>query len=125
MKVCKAKQNSGKTIWLGVKAEEGSNDWKVAAITVMIHIIIADKTVSNKIITKCLQTTNGTSVSYFNWKDNAFGNCAYLFTKVASPFHISVFVISMKIIINIIIIYTIIPIFITSASKLLLFSRLA
>jgi len=52
--VCKAKQNSGKTIWLGVKAEEGSNDWK---------------------------TTNGTSVSYFNWKDNAFGNCAYLFTK--------------------------------------------
>ena len=123
--MCKAKQNSGKTIWLGVKAEEGSNDWKVAAITVMIHVIHAEKTVSNKSITKCLQTTNGTSVSYFNWKDNAFGNCAYLFTKVASPFHISVFVISMKNIINIIIIYTIILIFITSASKLLLFSRLA
>ena len=84
--MCKAKQNSGKTIWLGVKAEEGSNDWKVAAITVMIHIIIADKTVSNKIITKCLQTTNGTSVSYFNWKDNAFGNCAYLFTKLVHHF---------------------------------------
>ena len=97
----------------------------IAAITVMIHIIIADKTVSNKSITKCLQTTNGTSVSYFNWKDNAFGNCAYLFTKVASPFHISIIVISMKVIINILIIYIIILIVITSASKLLLFSRLA
>ena len=93
----------------------------IAAITVMNYIIIADKTVSNKSITKCLQTTNGTSVSYFNWKDNAFGNCAYLFTKVASPFHISIIVISMKIFI----IYIIILFVITSASKLLLFSRLA
>ena len=39
LKVCKAKQNSGKTIWLGVKAEEGSNDWKVTLLPSLLWII--------------------------------------------------------------------------------------
>ena len=70
--VCKAKQNSGKTIWLGVSAVEASNEWKVVVIVVIYIIMVT-----------MFQTPNGSTPSYFNWKDNsALGNCAYLFTKV-------------------------------------------
>ena len=75
--MCKAKQNSGKTIWLGVSAVEASNGWKVVVIVVVIGVAIYI------IMVTMFQTPNGSTPSYFNWKDNsALGNCAYLFTKV-------------------------------------------
>ena len=59
-KECKAKQNSGKTIWIGAMSKVNMNEWKIIG-----------------------GNWTGKSVGYTNWKDaSPSGNCAYLFTKV-------------------------------------------
>ena len=80
-RTCKADENSGKTIWLGVEAELVSEKWKVGQTNTLMDSL------SLKLLTKMLnyffynQTSDGQQISYNNFKSsNQFGNCAYLFT---------------------------------------------
>ena len=55
----------------------------IIIIVVVIIVIVVVIIVIYIIMVTMFQTPNGSTPSYFNWKDNsALGNCAYLFTKV-------------------------------------------
>ena len=60
-RICKAKQKGDKIIWLGITANENTNNWTT--------------------------TANGSEATFRNFKDkDALGNCAYLLAKVLCSF---------------------------------------
>ena len=55
--ICEAKQKGDKTIWLGITAEQNTNNWTTRS--------------------------HGSEVTFRNFKDkDALGDCAYLLAKV-------------------------------------------
>ena len=85
--ICEAKQNSGKTIWIGINSEVNMNEWQISGekrekwqLKKMTHFVCVKK------LKRWQQGGNmtGKRVGYTNWKDaSPNGNCAYLFTKVS------------------------------------------
>ena len=84
--ICEAKQNSGKTIWIGINSEVNQNEWKISGLRTK-----EDKSGHFNHATLFFYSDwlggneTGKRVGYTNWKDaNPNGNCAYLFTKVTT-----------------------------------------
>ena len=72
--ICEAKQNSGKTIWIGIDSQVNMNEWKISG---------ENEKTSLEWIWLTGGNMTGKRVGYTNWKDaSPNGNCAYLFTKV-------------------------------------------